>query len=254
MVTKVLVSFLLLFSLDALAQNSTGRIVGVISDPSGAVVGGAKVVVINTATNTRSETVAGADGTYQVLNLPIGNYTVSVEKEGFATVVTQPSELQINQTLRVDVHLAVGAVTQTVGVEAQATQVETEIPTIGGTVTGAAIQDLPLNGRDTLDLALTQPGVIPALNTSSSLISGRHFPNRRRTPGFSQLSPGWRQQHIGDDQRGSFESQPRHDCGVQDFDQQLYGGVWAQCGRRRQRSDEIRHQSIAWQPVRVSSK
>src|SRR3984957_5555651 len=167
MVTKVLISFLLLFSLDALAQTSTGRITGVITDQSGATVSGAQVIVTNTATNTRSETVAGSDGNYQVLDLPIGNYTVSVQKEGFATVVTQPSELQINQTLRVDLHLAVGAVTQTVGVEAHATQVETEIPTIGGTVTGAAIQDLPLNGRDTLDLALTQPGVIPALVTSA---------------------------------------------------------------------------------------
>ncbi len=168
MVTKVLISFLVLFSLNALAQTSTGRVVGVITDQSGATVSGAQVVVTNTATNARSETVAGADGTYQVLDLPIGNYTVSVQKEGFATVVTQPSELQINQTLRVDLHLAVGAVSQTVGVQAQATQVETEIPTVGGTVTGAAIQDLPLNGRDTLDLALTQPGVIPALNNSSN--------------------------------------------------------------------------------------
>jgi hypothetical protein len=153
--------------LDAVAQNSTGRIVGVITDPSGAVVGGAQVVVTNTATNVRSETLAGADGKYQVVDLPNGSYTVSVQKEGFATVVTQPSELQINQTLRVDIHLAVGAVTQTVGVEAQATQVETEIPTVGGTVSGATIQNLPLNGRDTLDLALTQPGVIPALVTSA---------------------------------------------------------------------------------------
>ncbi len=167
MVTKVLLSFLFLLGLDAVAQNSTGRIIGVITDPSGAVVSGAKVVVTNAATNTRSETLAGADGTYQVLDLPIGNYAVSVQKEGFATVVTQPSELQINQTLRIDVHLAVGAVTQTVGVEAQATQVETEIPTTGGTVTGAPIQNLPLNGRNTLDLALTQPGVIPAVPVSA---------------------------------------------------------------------------------------
>ncbi len=168
MTTKVLLSFLLLIGFNAWAQNSTGRMIGVITDPSGAVISGAKVVVTNAATNIRSETVSGADGTYQVLDLPIGNYSVSVEREGFATVVTRPSELEINQTLRVDVHLAVGAVTETVGVEAQATQVETEIPTIGGTVTGAAIQDLPLNGRDTLDLALTQPGVIPALTTNNN--------------------------------------------------------------------------------------
>src|SRR5215831_12606536 len=105
MITKVLLSLLLLLSVEAVAQNSTGRIVGVITDPSGAVISGAKVVVSNTATNTRSETLAGADGTYQVLDLPIGDYSVSVQREGFATVITKPSELQINQTLRVDVHL-----------------------------------------------------------------------------------------------------------------------------------------------------
>src|SRR5277367_4725828 len=104
MTTKVLLSLVFLLCLDAVAQNSTGRIAGVITDQSGAVISGAKVVVTNAATNVRSEAVTGADGTYQVLDLPIGNYTVSVEKDGFATVVTQPSELQINQTLRVDLH------------------------------------------------------------------------------------------------------------------------------------------------------
>ena len=110
MVTKFLISFFFLISLDAFAQTSTGRITGAITDPSGAAVRWRQVIVTNTATNARSETVAGADGTYQVLDLPIGSYTVSVQREGFATVVTQPSELQINQTLRVDLHLAVGAV------------------------------------------------------------------------------------------------------------------------------------------------
>ena len=148
MIKKVLLSLLFLLSVDAVAQNSTGRISGVITDPSGAVISGAKVVVTNTATNTRSETVTDANGTYQVLDLPIGNYSVSVEKDGFATVVTQPSELQINQTLRVDLHLAVGAVTQTVGVEAQATQVETEIPTVGGLHTEIAYRAAEEVGGD----------------------------------------------------------------------------------------------------------
>src|SRR6202035_40851 len=65
------------------------------------------------------------------------------------------------QSLRIDVHMKVGSVVETVRVDAQAAQVETVNPTIGGTVSGAPIQNLPLNGRNTLDLALTQPGVVP---------------------------------------------------------------------------------------------
>jgi hypothetical protein len=166
MIRKGVVSLVFVLSFQANAQTATGRIVGTITDPSGAVVSGAKVVVTNAATNARSATLAGTDGAYQVLDLPIGAYTVSVEKEGFGTSPTKPAELQINQTLRVDARLVVGAFPQTVAVEAQATQVETEVPTIGGTVTGATVQNLPLNGRNTLDLALTQPGVVPAATTN----------------------------------------------------------------------------------------
>jgi hypothetical protein len=158
----VFMAVYLLFALPATAQNTTGRIVGTITDQSNASVGGAKVTVTNTGTNVSSETTADAEGAFQVLDLPVGNYKVAVQKEGFGTAVTSASELQINQTLRIDVHLTVGAVTQSVAVEAQAAQVETEVPTVGGTVTGAPIQNLPLNGRDVLDLALTQPGVVPA--------------------------------------------------------------------------------------------
>src|SRR5262249_31212181 len=107
------------------------------------------------------DTVTHADGYYQVLQLPVGNYTVSAEREGFAKVVTEAQPLDINQSLRIDVHMKLGSVSQTVTVEAQAAQVETVNSTLGATVTGAPIQDLPLNGRNTLDLALTQPGVMP---------------------------------------------------------------------------------------------
>src|SRR5215467_13499485 len=145
----------------ARAQTATGRIVGTVTDTQGAAIAGAKIVVVNTGTNVRSDTVSNADGYYQVLQLPVGTYAVSAEREGFAKVVTEAQPLDINQSLRIDVHMNLGAVSETVRVESQAAQVETVNPTIGGTVTGAPIQDLPLNGRNTLDLALTQPGVVP---------------------------------------------------------------------------------------------
>ncbi len=152
-------TLMLLAVMPACPQAATGRVVGTITDPGGAVVAGAKVTVTNVATGVQWETTTRPDGSYQVLELPIGNYSVAVQAEGFGRAVTQPSELQINQSLRVDVTLAIGQLTQTVSVESQATQVETVNPTVGGTVVGAAVQELPLNGRDTLTLAATLPGI-----------------------------------------------------------------------------------------------
>jgi hypothetical protein len=143
-----------------LAQNANGRIVGVITDPQGAVVPGAKISVTNIATNEKRQTISGPDGTYQVLDLPIGNYRVTAESSGFTKVVTDPRQLLINQTLRVDIPLAIGQTSETVVVAGEGLNVETVNSTIGGSVTGRPVQELPLNGRNVLDLALTLPGVI----------------------------------------------------------------------------------------------
>ena len=160
---------LCIFNFPVFSQTAACRVVGTVADPAGAVIVGAKVTLTNTATQMRSQTTTRSDGTYQILDVPVGTYTVSVQQEGFQTAVTQPSELTINQTLRLDVNLTLGAVSQTVAVEAQAPQVETLNPTIGGTVTGATVSNLPLNGRNTLDLALTQPGVVPNPNTGNTV-------------------------------------------------------------------------------------
>jgi hypothetical protein len=142
-------------------QTATGRIIGTVTDAQGAAIAGARVTITNSGTDVRSSAMTSADGFYQILELPIGTYTVTAEHEGFSKVVTAPEPLDINQSLRIDVHMKVGSVVETVRVDAQAAQVETVNPTIGGTVSGAPIQNLPLNGRNTLDLALTQPGVVP---------------------------------------------------------------------------------------------
>jgi Carboxypeptidase regulatory-like domain/TonB dependent receptor len=174
----LLLSLLLFFPLLLSAQTGTGRVIGTITDESGASISGAKVTVTNTLTNIKSETKSDSDGSYQVLDLPIGKYSVTAEHEGFATAVTPSQELQINQSLRIDVRLKVGSVAEVVTVQEVASQVETISPTVGGTVTGAPIQNLPLNGRDTLDLALTQPGVLPS---SGSPFSGNGVPTGKFT-------------------------------------------------------------------------
>jgi outer membrane receptor protein involved in Fe transport len=149
-------------SLPLAAQDATGRVIGVITDPSGSVVPRAKVTVTNVDTGINHDTLSAADGSYQVLLLPVGSYRVSAEAPGFRKTVIVPQALQINQSLKIDVKLEVGATTDTVQVEASASGVETVNSTIASSVTQTQIENAPLNGRNVMDLALLMPGVTPA--------------------------------------------------------------------------------------------
>jgi hypothetical protein len=146
------------------AQDATGRIVGIAYDPTGAVIPGAHIVVTNTATLLKRETDTDSAGYYQVLALPIGSYTVSATRKGFNPIVTSANKLEINQSMKIDLKLAVGSNTEVVTVENTAPTVETINPTMGSTIPEREIANAPLNGRNVLDLALLQPGVLPADN------------------------------------------------------------------------------------------
>jgi outer membrane receptor protein involved in Fe transport len=169
--------FLVLFaafcfvSAAAFAQEATGRVVGTITDPTGAVVPNAKITVTNVDTQISRETTTEADGSYQVPALPIGRYTVSAEAPGFRKIVTAAQPLEINQAQRVDIRLEVGSSSETVQVQSNATNVETVTATLGSAVTTSFINDLPLNGRDTLGLALMAPGVIPSTSGGAGSFS-----------------------------------------------------------------------------------
>ena len=165
---RVVLSFSFLAVLIAFAvsplwgQEATGRIVGNVTDASGSVIPGARVTVTNEATQVSETTTTDKGGFYQVLSLPIGTYSVTIEMTGFRNQVFAHQVLQINQSLRLDSRLEVGTRSETVEVTTQAPSVETINPTIGASVTSRPIINLPLNGRDTLDLALLQPGVMQA--------------------------------------------------------------------------------------------
>lgn len=141
------------------AQNAAGSIVGTVTDPQGAVVPGAKVTVSNDATGVNDTALTSSAGYFEILALPIGNYHLTVESQGFSVAVTQSKKLEINQTLRFDVRLTVGSTKETITVVAKVSGVETVNATVGDSVTGQQITDMPLNGRNVLDLALLQPGV-----------------------------------------------------------------------------------------------
>ncbi len=171
------------------AQDTTGKITGTVTDPSGAIVPNAKITVTNTATGISHDATTDQSGSYQVLQLPIGLYRVRAEAPGFqVTTVDSKTALEINQTLRIDVKLEVGQVSSAVQVESNASMVETENQTVGSTVTGRAIFELPLNGRDTLDLLKTQPGVTPTNPDSSA--AGNYSIGGQRTDSVTYLLDG----------------------------------------------------------------
>ena len=156
---RAAVTLLLLIPCLVFAQRTSSNISGVVSDPSGAVVGGAKVTVLETATNTASTAVTNQTGLYIVTNLPPGNYTLRVEQSGFQSSVQKNIILVVDQSATVNVLLKVGSPTDVVTVEGQATQVETRSPTLSTEITPQMARELPLNGRNVHQLLTLSPDV-----------------------------------------------------------------------------------------------
>jgi len=141
------------------AQLPTGTILGVVKDSSGALVPGATVSIRSTETDLTRNVMTSDDGAFRVPALPVGHYTIKIEKTGFKTETQTGLSLEVGQDLVVNSSLQVGTSSQEVTVTAEAPMVNTTSGTLGGTVTEQKIEDLPLNGRNWVDLALMQPGI-----------------------------------------------------------------------------------------------
>lgn len=151
-----------------LAQDATANILGQVVDPAGSVVPDAAVSAVNTDTNVNTDTKSDHSGNFQINQLPIGSYKVTATKDGFAVASSPIYKLQINQSQRIDIKLAVGGTTQTVDVRVEAATIDTVSSTVGGSITERPLVDLPLNGRNILDLAQLQPGVTTGNNPGNS--------------------------------------------------------------------------------------
>jgi hypothetical protein len=155
-----LAAILVLGCMGLLAQTtiSTGSIQGTVADASGAVLSGAKVTITNKATAQSINTTTNASGTYTSGALTPAAYEVRVESKGFKTQ-TQTVTVQLNTTSTVNAKLAVGESTQVVEVQASDVAVNTEQATVQGILTAQQIENMPINGRNFLDLAQLEPGV-----------------------------------------------------------------------------------------------
>src|SRR5437868_3790267 len=156
-----LVFSLMLLNSSVSAQQTTATVVGNVTDTSGAVVVGAVVKLTNTATNTIRTTVTDGAGVYTIPQIPTGTYSLSVEQKGFQTERLDSFVLETSQVARHDFQLASGSVTEVITVEGSAAgaALQTETGSVGEVIGAKQVEDLPLNGRNFVQLAQLIPGV-----------------------------------------------------------------------------------------------
>src|ERR1700693_4655312 len=160
--TLAMASILSGVAIPSFAQAPTGTILGVVKDASGGSISGATVTALNTETGLTRTLRTADDGAYRFPALPVGHYSVKVDRSGFKPETHEGLVLDVSQEEVLNFTLEIGAATQEIVVTGEAPQVETTTATLGGTVNEQNMADLPLNGRNYIELSLLQPGVTHA--------------------------------------------------------------------------------------------
>jgi hypothetical protein len=164
---------LILVAIPVVAQLPTGTILGVAKDTSGGVLPNCTVTITNVDTGFKRTVTTGDDGFYRVPELAVGHYEVRGEHSGFKTATRKGITLEVTQQAVINLDFEVGSEAQQVVVTGEAPLINTQDATLGGTVNETKMTELPLNGRNYIDLALYQPGVNPDKNQSNQ--SGTTF-------------------------------------------------------------------------------
>lgn len=189
MQTKALLFVLLAVGLPCMAQLDTGVILGTVLDPSGAVVPNATVVVQNLGTRASLSLTTDEAGNFIASALPVGLYQVSVSASGFKTRVFENIRLQVSDRTRLEAVLETGQITEKVVVSTEAPLVDTASSTLGTVVTNQQVKDLPVNGRNIMDLLQLVPGAILRGGASTQSVGGAPVVSRLRR---SSIPHGWR--------------------------------------------------------------
>ena len=154
------------------AQTATGQITGTVRDSTGAVMSDVKVAVTNQQTGLTRQTKTGDNGDYVIPLLPVGVYVVTGEQAGFKLAVTSDVALTVDQIQRVDIALDAGNVTETVEVQASAQVLDTGSASVGHTITEKQVTDLPLNGRNFLQLLFLGAGAVETTGEQGGMRQG----------------------------------------------------------------------------------
>jgi hypothetical protein len=175
-----------LFCSLAFAQQGTAALNGQVTDPGGLAIVGAKVEAVNTGTNITYTGETNETGLYNFPTLPTGTYQITVTKEGFQQLIRPGVELHVSDVIGLNFSLQVGSLSQSVRVEGGTPLVETTSSELGGLVNDQKIADLPLNGRNYIDLSLLQAGVTQ--NTSPNIQIGGMSGTTYSVNGVSMIS------------------------------------------------------------------
>lgn len=155
-----------------LAQSTGGRILGRVSDPSGAVVANVKVTLVNEANGTQRSVTTNESGDYSFVEVPPGTYHTEYELSGFKKNVRRGITLDVNQVVTLNMVLQLGEAREVVDVTSEAPLVDTTTTQLGAVVNNRSVNELPLNERDTYQFLQLQPGVQSQLGSSGSTFYG----------------------------------------------------------------------------------
>ena len=171
---SILIAITFFLSTNLFGQAFYGSIVGTVTDQSGAALRGAQVALVNIGTDERRQAQTDAEGNYQFLNLVPGSYRVQVEQTGFKRSTRDQIDVNVAGSVRADVAMQLGDVTQTIEVQAAAALLQTETANLSQVVETRAVQELPVNGRNLLNLAALVPGVVPQGSTDGNALTGKN--------------------------------------------------------------------------------
>jgi hypothetical protein len=163
LISNLLLAALLVQSLSA--QRQTASLAGSVTDASGAPVPAAQITVKNLGTGITREAVSNEDGFYTLTALPAGRYSINVSKSGFSTFAIPELALQVDQNATANAQLRIGAVNETINVVGQAVAIDTRNSTLNTVITNQMMTDLPLNGRNVLQLLRVTPGTLSTSGT-----------------------------------------------------------------------------------------
>ena len=185
LVTLAILGSAMSYSSPAIAQVTTGTILGTVLDKSGGTIVGADVTISETSKGTSQKYQSDETGSYYAPFLIPGTYRVTVEKSGFTKQVRNNITLQVDDKVRIDFTLDVGQVTQTVEVTSSAPLVKSESAELGDVITGPSVRSLPLNGRNFAQLVYLVPGVTPGQQGEN--LSGASTFNPRAASNYNAL-------------------------------------------------------------------
>jgi hypothetical protein len=157
----LLVSIFWIGGRPASAQTTAGSIVGSLTDPTGAVLPNAQVTLTNIQTDDTRLATTNQSGFYQFVNVPPGSYRISVQKQGFKQLIREPIELQVASTIQIDLAVQIGSENQNVLVTTGTPLIQAETTSLGDVIDQRETNEIPLNGRNPMNLAALVPSVVP---------------------------------------------------------------------------------------------